>query len=283
MFLLRRSKRTKMIFRYGKTSVKNTLLARNLNRTIAFNDHNSLLMYATVWEKIWSTDDTYYLTPVADFLTEDFDIFTYTSKKMWCHVKTMIIRLKLIRFLGLYLELTMRTLLDFSKRLFILNPYGFEPLYNLFFTFTRNRLYINLWSPTGRNYLSLSVGLFLKFFKNRRSFKKNKLIKLLMVKYVRKLFIITQIRDVNIHVKKTPTFFSELCKTLTSPLVAPFTNPFTGVIYNDMEVHLQKSLVNIRHLFFSRSKPYNFMKGPRKGRLKRKIMRRIIRTNRIPD
>jgi hypothetical protein len=56
----------------------------------------------------------------------------------------MIIRLKLIRFLGLYLELTMRTLLDFSKRLFILNPYGFEPLYNLFFTFTRNRLYINL-------------------------------------------------------------------------------------------------------------------------------------------
>jgi len=41
--------------------------------------------------------------------------------------------------------------------------------------------------------------------------------------------------------------------------------------------------VNIRHLFFSRSKPYNFMKGPRKGRLKRKIMRRIIRTNRIPD
>jgi len=50
-----------------------------------------------------------------------------------------------------------------------------------------------------------------------------------------------------------------------------------------MEVHLQKSLVNIRHLFFSRSKPYNFMKGPRKGRLKRKIMRRIIRTNRIPD
>jgi hypothetical protein len=55
-----------------------------------------------------------------------------------------MIRLKLMRFLGLYLELTMRTLLDFSKRLFIINRYGLEPVYNLFFTFTRNRLYINL-------------------------------------------------------------------------------------------------------------------------------------------
>ena len=45
MFLLRRSKRTKMIFRYGKTSVKNTLLARNLNRTIAFNDHNLITAF----------------------------------------------------------------------------------------------------------------------------------------------------------------------------------------------------------------------------------------------
>ena len=34
--------------------------------------------------------------------------------------------------------------IKFTENGFILNPYGFEPLYNLFFTFTRNRLYINL-------------------------------------------------------------------------------------------------------------------------------------------
>ena len=155
-------------------------------------------------------------------------------------------------------------------------------MYKLYFTFTSNRLFINLLNFSGKNYTSLAVGLFLKFFKNKKSFKKNKLIKLLLVKYLRKLLIIAGVRNVYLYVHKKPLFFQELCKTLTTPLVNSFFNPLTSLSVSE-STDAKVQPFHIRYLFFKNTKPYNIMRSNRKGRLKRKIMRRIIRTNRISD
>jgi len=155
-------------------------------------------------------------------------------------------------------------------------------IYKLYFTFTSNRLFINLLNVVGKNYVSLSVGLFLKFFKNKKSFKKNKLIKLLLIKYVRKLLIITGIKNIYLSVQKKPLFFQELCKTLTTPLVNAFFNPLTSSYINE-SVNFKNQPFHIRYLFFRQTKPFNTMRLARQGRLKRKVMRRIIRTNRISD
>ena len=154
-------------------------------------------------------------------------------------------------------------------------------IYKLYLTFTSNKLFINLLNMNGKNYMSLSVGLFLKFFKNKKSFKKNKVIKLLLVKYLRKLLIVSCIKNIYLYIQKKPLFFQELCKTLTTPMVNSFVNPLTQLSLNENSNTKQPFF--IRYLFFRQIKPYNLMKVCRRGRLKRKIMRRVIKMNRIPD
>jgi len=157
--------------------------------------------------------------------------------------------------------------------------------YNLYLTFTANRLFINLVSGGGmkHNYLSLSVGLFLKFLNGKKSLKKNKLIKILLMKYVRKLLIVSEIRDLTICTKRTPVFFTELCNALISPIIRPFRNPFTKFMYDDTRLNSGKAKLRVKTITFYQPKAFGLMKTPRKGRLKRKVMRRIIRTNRACD
>jgi hypothetical protein len=190
--------------------------------------------------------------------------------------------LSILTFNHIYSLLHYRTLFRFS--LFLKNINKTNTMLNnyyLYLNFRSNKLYINVTGNASKNYLTLSVGLFLKFFKNKKSFKKNKIIKLLLMKFLRKIFLISGIKHLYIYVKKTPLFFQELCKTLTSPLITPFLNPLSNVIVSEHGKTVQP--LNIKYLLFLNSKPYSFMKKARFGRLKRKVMRRIIRTNRMSD
>ena len=189
----------------------------------------------------------------------------------------------MVKLSNLYLLLNFKSLFHFFLYIRNLSKNNSDlNIYKLYFTFTSNRLFINLLNFSGKNYTSLAVGLFLKFFKNKKSFKKNKLIKLLLVKYLRKLLIIAGVKNLYLYIQKKPLFFQELCKTLTTPLVNPFFNPITSLSITE-NTTLKTQPFYIRYLFFKNTKPYNIMRLPRKGRLKRKIMRRIIRTNRISD
>lgn len=129
------------------------------------------------------------ITPAIDFLSDDMEIFKYrrykylavrrlfkfigptmiNNKNRRYHLKRVFIRL-----LNFYRILGLRILYKLYKRIYYLNPNKEIALYKLYLTFTFNRLFINLFNRDGikRNYLSLSVGLFLKFFKNKKSFKK---------------------------------------------------------------------------------------------------------------
>ena len=189
----------------------------------------------------------------------------------------------MIKFSNLYLNISFKSLFDIFLYLRTLRKLDtMLNIYKLYLTFTSNRLFINLLNAPGKNYVSLSVGLFLKFFKNKKSFKKNKLVKLLLMKYVRKLLIISGIKNLYLYVQKKPLFFQELCKTLTTPLVNSFYNPISSTFVNEIN-NGQISPFHIRYLFFRQTKSFSLMRQSRQGRLKRKIMRRIIRTNRIAD
>jgi len=188
-----------------------------------------------------------------------------------------------LKLSNLYLYLNFKSLFNFFLYLRnLVKQDNCLNIYKLYFTFTSTRLFVNILNFSGKNYTSLAVGLFLKFFKNKKSFKKNKLIKLLLVKYLRKLLIIAGIKNIYLYIQKKPLFFHELCKTLTTPLVNSFINPLTSRSVNETTLFKFQPF-SIRYLFFKSTKAYNIMRLPRKGRLKRKIMRRIIKTNRISD
>lgn len=98
-------------------------------------------------------------------------------------------------------------------------------LYFLTLSFKKNKLYLNLNNSKKNSYLSLSTGLFIKFFENKKSFKKNKTIKLLMAKYVRKIFLITKIINAVLFVKKTPLILNEIINFFNLPIAHKFLNP----------------------------------------------------------
>lgn len=103
----------------------------------------------------------------------------------------------------------------------------------------------------------------------------------LMVKFVRKLFIVTRIKGFNIVLKRAPYLLHEVLNKLFQPLNHRFVNPLTGAMVD--EVDGVATTFNINAVFFKKSIPYTTQKTSKKGRLKRKIFRQIVRKNRILD
>ena len=153
--------------------------------------------------------------------------------------------------------------------------------YRVFFTFNLTRLYINLWDCGRRNYASLSVGLFLKFFNKKRALKKNRVFRFLLVRFFRKLLITANIKNMALVFKRTPRDLLEIFRFLCSPLKAPFFNPVTQKVIEETRHKYHK--LNIRYLYFLKSISYTSMKYRKKGRVKRKISRKVIKKNKLMD
>ena len=151
----------------------------------------------------------------------------------------------------------------------------------LILSFKKKKLYVNLQNNNKKNYLSISTGLFIKFFEKRKSIKKNKAIKLLMVKYLRKLFIISKISTLILIIKKTPLFVNELINFLNTPIAHKYINPIDQKIIDESV----NKYLSIRFFYFIFTENKNFSKNkmPSKGRIKRKILRKITFENKIID
>ena len=68
----------------------------------------------------------------------------------------------------------------FTKFLSVKNQYYSN--YRLFFNFKKNRFFINLLNCINKNYMSLSNGLFIKYFNFKKSLKKKKTFKIAIIK-----------------------------------------------------------------------------------------------------
>ena len=151
----------------------------------------------------------------------------------------------------------------------------------LIMSFKKKKLYINLQNIKKKNYISISTGLFIKFFEKRKSIKKNKAIKLLMAKYLRKLFIISKITNIVMLIKKTPLFINELVNFLNLPIAHKFLNPIDQKVID--ESSNKKLTIKFLYFIFSENKNFSKNKLPQKGRIKRKILRKVTFENKIVD
>jgi hypothetical protein len=142
--------------------------------------------------------------------------------------------------------------------------------------------------------VSLHTGLFLRFFDYKKSLKKSKSLKILLVRYLRKLLLLSSIRTFNLYVKQTSDQLNKLLQILQRPINHPFTDPLTGFVVNDERKKRSKknknkkksnrsAIFNFVFIYFFKSKPYGIMKTKKTGRLKRKIRRLVIKINRIID
>lgn len=151
----------------------------------------------------------------------------------------------------------------------------------LILNFIKNKLFMNLQNFSRKNYLFLSTGLFIKFFEKKKSFKKNKTIKMLMAKYMRKLFLISHIKTTSLIIKKTPVFLIEIINLLNSPIAHKFIDPVDNKIIEEDEN--DALLIKFSYFIFLQSIDFSLNKGKKRGRIKRKILRKIVFENKITD
>jgi hypothetical protein len=174
---------------------------------------------------------------------------------------------------------------NFSELFFLFkekNRQLVKNLYRLILTFTNNKIFLN-FSPFlfNKNYFFLSSGLFIKYFGKKKSLKKNKIIKILMAKYVRKIFLILGFQNVFLSVKRNPVFLLEFLDALNTPIVHTFYNPLSNKISED--VKRNAPAVRFIYFVFSKNDSFSLLKAKKKGRIKRKITRKLTLKNRIVD
>lgn len=190
-------------------------------------------------------------------------------------------------FLVLYKYLGVLTIYALQQKVLQFSSLDYNiPYFKLYWTFTKtHRLYLNMQGKrdSSYNYFSLFPGFFLKFYKNRRPLKRTKLFKILLVKFLRKVLVSTNIRFIQIIVNRAPTFFTELYRLLITPSIVPYRLPNKISLYQDSFNNINQSPFQIKKFLFLRTKFYGLFKEKRRGRLKRKVARRLFKKNNVMD
>ena len=161
-------------------------------------------------------------------------------------------------------------------------------IYFLNLKFKKNRLFVNIYNSNNVNYLSLTLGLFLKYFKKKKAFKKNTLLKLLMMRFLRKMFVTLTFTNMYLRVRGAPVEFTKLLSTLNKPIIHLYTDPFTGRFIDEKSPEYQTLLEQnppflTPYIHFIKNKSYTFLKTRKRGRVKRKIRRRLVKLNNLTD
>ena len=154
--------------------------------------------------------------------------------------------------------------------------------HDLYMRFNKHRLIIALADEKKNNtHFFLSTGLLLKHFQRKKSIKKNKSMKLLMARFLRKLLILLRLRNIILRVRGVPLHLDIMLAMLFRPLSHFFTDPFTGQEVD--EIQKKKTKLNFSAIVFTRLKPFGYQKEKKMGRVKRKIRRKLTKLNSVID
>jgi hypothetical protein len=133
---------------------------------------------------------------------------------------------------------------------------------------------------SGNSYVSASLGLFAVLFQKGKAFIKSKTVFMALVGFLRKVLIFSSIKEFMLIVQKTPRYLQETLAALNEPVVNVYKDPFGESIINEKKLPSQFSF---DMFLFKNNKAFGVVKMKQRGRLKRKITRRVISMNRVLD
>ena len=157
--------------------------------------------------------------------------------------------------------------------------HGAQKIINL--NFPRNRFFPSIKTLKGETYTFLSLGMFSKFFTQNKSFFKTKTMYLLLAGFLRKILLFSSLKFLYMIITKIPAYLKEIMDTINSSVIATYAHPFN----EDITIN-EKTTVNpfkFSFLLFLNNKPYGKVKVKKKGRLKRKITKRLTQINKVLD
>ena len=153
------------------------------------------------------------------------------------------------------------------------------------FRFKYNRLFVVFENGKDKQtQFFVTPGLFIKYFQSKKSLKKNKAMKFLMMRFLRKILLSLKVPSVGIITRGVPLHISSLITSLFRPLSHPFLNPLTSEVINEtVQGRAVHSNISISSILFLAAKPKYFQKTRKRGRIKRKIRRKIVRSANLVD
>ena len=102
-------------------------------------------------------------------------------------------------------------------------------------------------------------------------------VKFLMIRFLRKMLLVLNLKNLILHSKGIPLFFDSLLNMLYQSISHSFQNPLTKKIIT--EIKKKPRDLNITDVRFTYIKPFSPLKLKKKGRIKRKVRRKVIKAN----
>ena len=190
------------------------------------------------------------------------------------------LKILLIYKLNIYIKLLNKIYIPYK---FINSKQIDEGSMFLTLNFTRDRFFPFLKNIKNHNYFMLSLGLFSKYIKKKKSFKKQKINYIVLSNFIRKILIFSKFKKLTLLIKKTPKYFYEILNTLNKPSIRLYQNPFLkNNIINEKKNKIEFFFYYTNVMFID-NKYYGTKKVKKKGRLKRKIQKRINKMNNVLD
>lgn len=107
-------------------------------------------------------------------------------------------------------------------------------------------------------------------------------MKFLLMKFLRKLLVILRLTNVVLHFRGVPVLLDLLLQFLYQPISHPMRDPLTGRLIDETGKRSARDL-KITEITFVHPKPFGYLKTRKRGRIKRKIRRKIIRSSQVVD
>jgi len=154
-------------------------------------------------------------------------------------------------------------------------------IYHMFLNFKKNRFFPYFYKGGNKDTIfNNSLGILSKKFSHKKSFLKSKNAYLFSSSYIRRMLIYISTTKLNLNIRKTPKYLKEILRVLTSDSNVIYNHPFHKSVVNEKEKPLT---IKFLYINFTNNKSLGPVKKKKKGRLKRKISKKIILYNNVLD
>ena len=154
-------------------------------------------------------------------------------------------------------------------------------IYHMFLNFKKNRFFPYFYKSLNRKTIfNNSLGILSRKFSHKKSFLKSKNAYLFSASYIRRMLIYISTTKLNLNIQKTPKYLKEILRVLMSDTNVIYNHPFQKGVVNEKETLLTIKLLYVN---FTNNKSLGPVKKKKKGRLKRKISKKIILYNNVLD
>lgn len=147
--------------------------------------------------------------------------------------------------------------------------------------FKRKRFFPSIRTMNGNTLSFISLGMIASRYNRGKPFYRKKPIFIKVASLIRKLLIYTFLKNVHLFIRRSPVFLIDILMTIINPALSIYQNPLKT--NQNINERMYTNGFFFSKMFFFSTKPFGFMKTGKKGRLKRKIRRKVILKNRILD